>query len=133
MDKVVKPTIRRGRPRKVVADLERYITQVQKVGSPMVFLFELLPPSGKFISWFPGMPVRLKVMNAAIEDLVNRLDKPNVRYFRVSELVDKYCDGDLEVATPDGFHYTPELHGHIGTALAEQVEEWADTQPHLAL
>ena len=42
--------------------------------------------------------------------MIDRLEKPNVRYFQVQELVDKYCDGDLEVATPDGSHYTPDLH-----------------------
>lgn len=133
IDTIVKPTIRRGRPRKVTADLERFISHVQQVASPLVFVFELLPPAGKYQRWFPGMTARIEVMNRAIEDMVNRVDKPNVRYFSLSELVDKYCDGDLEVATPDGFHYTPELHRHIGTALAEQIEEWADTQPHLAL
>ena len=44
-------------------------------------------------------------------------DKPNVRYFPVHELVDKYCDSDIEVATPDGFHYTPDhASGGIGSA-----------------
>jgi hypothetical protein len=62
---------------------------------------------------------------------VRRIDLPNVRYFRVSELVEKYADGDLEVATPDGFHYSPELHRRIGEYLARDVAEWAATQPHL--
>ncbi|MCW2767681.1 MAG: hypothetical protein JWO11_3640 [Nocardioides sp.] len=132
LDKVLDPTIRRSRPRHVTADLERYITHVQKVGSPLVILFELLPPSERYRSWFPGMAARMEVMNAAIADLVTRVDLPNVRYFRVSELVDKYADGDPEVATPDGFHYSPMLHREIGVALAQQIEEWAVTQSHLA-
>lgn len=133
LDRIVSPTIRSGRPRRVAADLERYITQVQKLGSPMVILFELLPPAENYRHWFPGMTARMEVMNRTIEDLVTRIDKPNVRYFRVSKLVAEHCGGDLEVATPDGFHYTPELHRVIGTALAREIEEWADTQPHLKL
>lgn len=133
LDRVVNPNFRPGRPRRVAADLERYISQVQKVGSPLIFLFELLPPAERYRSWFPGMASRMRVMNETIEDMVKRVDKPNVRYFRVSELVDQYCDGDLEVATPDGFHYTPELHRLIGTTLAREIEAWADTQPHLAV
>jgi hypothetical protein len=132
LDTVVSPTIHRHRPRHVAADMEQFITQVQTVGSPLVIVFELLPPAEKFQNWFPGMTARIEVMNRAIADMVARVDKPNVRYFHVQELVDKYCDGDIEVATPDGFHYTPELHRVIGTQLAEQIGEWSDTQPHLA-
>ena len=47
-------------------------------------------------------------------------------------LIDKYADGDLDVAVPDGFHYTPEMHRVVGEHLAEQIAEWAQTQPHLA-
>lgn len=126
-------TIRRGRPRRVAADLERYIHHVQKVGSPLVLLFELLPPAQRYQSWFPGMAERIGVMNDAIADMVHRVDLPNVQYVRISDFVDKYADGSQEIATPDGFHYSPELHREIGIALAQQIEEWADTQPHLSL
>lgn len=132
LDTILDPTIRRKRPHHVAADLERYIGHVQKVGSPLVYVFELMPPAKRFRSWFPGMARRIDVMNAAIADMVERVDLPNVRYFRVSELVDKYADGDVDVATPDGFHYNPQLHREIGIALAQEIEEWADTQPHLA-
>ena len=131
VDSLLDPTLRRNRPNQVAADLERYISQVQKVGSPLVVLFELLPPSSRYRSWFPGMTRRIEVMNQTIEGMVTTLAKPNVRYFRVSELVDKYVDGDLEAAIPDGFHYSPAMHRHIGTELAAQIQEWAATQPHL--
>jgi hypothetical protein len=130
-DKKIDPTIRRGRPQRVVADLDKLISHTQELHSPLVFLFELLPPAERYQSWFPGMAARIEVMNAAIEELVKRLDRPNIRYFRVSELVQKYADGDMNVATPDGFHYTPHLHRMIGEHLAREVSEWADTQPHL--
>lgn len=132
VDSMVDPNIRRGRPRKVAADMERYISQVQKVGSPLVFCLEFPPPSSRYASWFPGMPARIEVMNKTIADMVSRVDKPNVRYFPVMGLIDKYADGDLDVAVPDGFHYTPEMHRVVGEHLAEQIAEWAQTQPHLA-
>jgi hypothetical protein len=116
----------------VAADLEQFIKHVQTVGSPLVFVFELLPPAERYQSWFPGMARRIEVMNQTLSDLVTRIDKDNVRYFPVQELVDKYCDGSQEIATPDGFHYTPEFHRVVGTRLAEEIGEWADTQPHLA-
>jgi hypothetical protein len=132
VDAAIDPTIRRRRPVKVAADLEAYIRQVQKVGSPLVFLFELLPPSGKYVDWFPGMTKRMEVMNRTIADLVHRIDQPNIRYFRVADLVEEHCGGDLTVAVPDGFHYSPEMHRVIGTALGREIEEWAQTQVHLS-
>jgi len=132
LDTALDPTIRRGRPRRVAADLERYITHVQKVGSPLVLLLELLPPAERYQTWFPGMAPRIEVMNEAIADMVRRVDLPNVRYVRIAEFVDKYAEGSQEIATPDGFHYSPVLHKEIGISLAQTIEEWADTQPHLA-
>lgn len=130
-DTVLDPTIRRGRPRRVAADLQTLIEQVQKVGSPLVFVFELLAPASRFRDWFPGMSRRIEVMNRELADMVVRVGRPNVRMFRTGELVTKYFDGDLDRATPDGFHYSPALHRHVGEQLAGEIVAWADTQPHL--
>ncbi len=126
------PRARPGRPRRVAAALEAYISQVQTVGSPLVLLFELLPPATRYRSWFPGMTTRIEIMNEAIAATVAKVERPNVRYFPVNPLVDEFCGGDLDIATPDGSHYSPELHRHIGQALAKEISDWAETQPHLA-
>jgi hypothetical protein len=131
LDTRLDPTMRRGRPARVAADLDKLIAHTQELGTPLVLLFELLPPSKRKRSWFPGMTARLEVMNQTIRGLVDRLALPNVRYFEVKPFVDADYDGDLDVATPDGFHYAPALHGRIGEELARQVATWADTQPHL--
>jgi lysophospholipase L1-like esterase len=94
-------------------------------------VFEFQPPATRFRRWFPGMPARIEVMNAHLKAVVDDLADPNVRYFMTSDLVEAYADGDIDVATPDGFHFTPELHRAIGEKLADVIEEWADTQPHL--
>lgn len=133
LDTRLDPTIRRSRPRKVAADLETLIGHVQQVASPLVFVFELLPTATRYRSWFPGMPKRIEVMNQTLEDLVRRIDKPNVRYFRVSDLVRKYAEDDIDVATPDGFHYSVELHRRVGEALAREIADWAQAQDHLRL
>ncbi len=96
-------------------------------------MFELLPTATRYRSWFPGMPERIAVMNQTLEAMVRDIDKPNVRYFRVSELVRKYADDDIDTATPDGFHYSVELHRRVGEALAREIDDWAQTQAHLRL
>ena len=133
LDNRIDPTIRASRPRKVAADLETLIGHVQQIGSPLVIVLELLPPASRYRSWLPGMQARIGVMNDAIAGVVTRIDKPNVRLFRTSEIVETHLDGDLDVATPDGAHYSPRLHHLIGTALAREIMDWADTQPHLQL
>jgi hypothetical protein len=131
VDTVLDPTIRRARSRHVAADLQTLIGHVQKVGSPLVVVFELLPPAARYRSWFPGMTRRIEVMNRELADMVVRVARPNVRFFRTGEVVTKYLDGDIDRATPDGFHYSPELHRHVGEQLAGEIMAWADTQPHL--
>jgi hypothetical protein len=132
IDARVPATVRRGRPRQVAADLERYISHVRSVGSPLVYVFELLPPGTRYRSWFPGMARRIEVMNRTLEQMVARLGTDDIRYFRVADLVEQHAGGDIDVAIPDGFHYSPQMHRHIGTALAADIAAWADTQPHLA-
>lgn len=132
LDVVLDPTIRRNRPKHVAADLRAYIDHVQKVGSPLVICLELLPPTARYQSWFPGMEARMKVMNRAIEQMVAEVGRPNVRYLKVRPLVDRVAGGDLEVATPDGFHYSPQMHRAVGEMLADEIAAWAETQPHLA-
>ncbi|WP_203336326.1 SGNH/GDSL hydrolase family protein [Nocardioides limicola] len=131
VDRIVNPNIRRRRPHRVVADLERYVTHVQKLGSPMMVFFEFLGPSARNKDWYPGYAARLEVMNDAIRQMVERLDQPHIIWFPVAEIVEEMYGGDLDLALPDGFHYTPELHREIGHRLGAVVAEWADTQPHL--
>lgn len=123
--------LRTRRHEKVVADLETYVRHVRTVGRPLVHLVELLPPHERYVSWFPGMPRRIATMNAALEDLVRRFDDPEVRFVRVADLVDSVAGGDLAVAIPDGFHYSPAMHRAVGERIAASIEEWADGQPHL--
>lgn len=123
--------VRSGRKKRAVADLAAYIRHTQQVGSPLVLVQELLRPADRQSSWFPGMTARVEATNEALKELVESLALPNVRWFSMSEVAGKYYGDDLQAATPDGFHYTPELHRAIGEALAHEILVWADTQPHL--
>ncbi len=125
------PTFRKGPPRRLVADLERYITQVQRIGSPMILLLEIHHSGGRSLKWFPGTPARVDMVNEAVSDMVARIDKPHIRVFGVNELIDKHFDGNLDLAISDGFHFSPKMHRVAGAALAQEIGEWADTQPHL--
>jgi hypothetical protein len=133
LDAMLPPTLLRRRLARVSADLERYVHQVQKVGSPLVLLLELLPPAQRYRTWFPGMAARIEMMNREIQAMVDRIGVPQVRYVPVQEVVDKYAHGSLDEATPDGFHYSPVMHREVGALLAREIADWADTQPHLAL
>jgi hypothetical protein len=131
LDRRLDSTIRRSRPRRVTADLERLIERIQSVNHPLVLLLDLLPPGPRARSWFPGMAERLDVMNKAIAATVEHVGDADVRIFHVADVADKYVPADEE-PTPDGFHYAPMLHREIGRALADEVLAWAAKQPHLA-
>lgn len=132
LDTMIDPTIRR-REKRVAADLRQLITHVRKVGSPLVYVFELQPPASRFQHWFPGMTARMVRMNAALADMVESFGSPDVRFFRTIPLVAEAVGGDQDIATPDGCHYTPHMHNVIGREVAHQIMDWAKTQPHLHL
>lgn len=129
-DRVVPSTVRH-RQRQVVADVGRYIEHVQQVASPLVLVFELLPPHGRAAGWFPGAGERMSVMNEALEQMVARIDRPDVRWFTVRDLVADRLGGAVALAQPDGFHYTPDMHRWVGEKLGATIDAWAEGQTHL--
>jgi len=120
-----------NRPRRAVADLEVLIKRVRNIASPLVLLPDFLDPGPVYRKWFPGMHARTEVMNAAIDDLVAKLDNPDIRRFSIRAVAaGMELDGE---PAPDGGHYTPEVHREVGRAMAQVIREWADDQPHLKL
>jgi hypothetical protein len=132
-DRTVDPTVFRWRERRLAADLRQFITQVQQVGTPLVYVIEVLPPASRRDVWFPGMAARIELTNRLNREMIESFGRDNIRFFRTSELVTKYADGDLDAASPDGFHYSPEMHAAIGKEFAREILDWAATQPHLQL
>ncbi|EFQ82067.1 hypothetical protein HMPREF0063_12775 [Aeromicrobium marinum DSM 15272] len=132
VDSVVGPHVGVRRARRVAADIEQYVHRVQQVGSPMVLVFEVLPPGPRVTGWFPGMARRIELVNREFAAMVERIGLDHVRLFPVMPLAEKYADGDMGLAEPDGFHYSPVLHRGIGEALAREIDAWAGTQSHLS-
>lgn len=116
--------------RRVAADVEKLITNVQQVGSPLVLVLEVVPPGRRWQSWFPGLTERTAYMNEQLEAVVRRIDRPNVRYVRTVPALTARLDPNEE-PTPDGGHYSARAHRVLGTLLAREILEWAATQPHL--
>lgn len=125
--------LRKRRLHRTAADLKAYIEQVQMVQSPLVFVFELLPVAPNRVHWFPGMNPRIEYWNALAQKVVEEFGSDTVRYFRTRPLAYQLVGDDLEKATPDGYHFTPELHALIGAEFAREISKWADTQPHLTV
>jgi hypothetical protein len=129
VDRRVNQTVFSNRPRRVGADLERLITQIRSVASPLVIVPDFIDPCTRYADWFPGMRARTQVMNQTIDDLIAKINHPDVRRFSVREVV---AGMDLEdEPAPDGGHYTPEVHREVGRALTSVILEWASNQPHL--
>lgn len=121
------------RIRRTVADLAGYIEIVRLVGRPLVFVMETLMPADRVTDkWLPGAHARLGELNRRQRELVEGFGEPDIRWFPTYELAEKRYGDDRTAATPDGFHYPPELHDDIGRAFADLINEWALDQPHLA-
>jgi hypothetical protein len=118
-----------GGPDQVAADLERLIERIREVGRPLVLIPELMPPNARGDSWFPGMRPRVAAMNAALADLVARVDDPEVRMFSVPETARQLPPDEDPV--PDSIHYSAELHHLVGQGMADEILAWAQTQEHL--
>jgi hypothetical protein len=129
-DRRLNSTLFDGRLQRVANDVERLIQNVQTVGSPLVLVLEVIPPGRRWQSWMPGLTERTELMNAALEQAVTRIGRPNVRFVRTSvPLTAKLEPG--EEATPDGGHYSARAHRVIGRTLADEILQWVNTQPHL--
>lgn len=115
----------------VARTVSAYVTVSRQVASPAFVLMELLPPSQNRRHWFPGMTARIAVVNEAIAVVAADFNSADVAFFHTSEVAARLYGDNLEAATPDGFHFTPELHRAIGEELARWILNWVGTQPHL--
>jgi hypothetical protein len=116
--------------RRVAADVEKLINNMQTVGSPLVLVMEVVPPGRRWQSWFPGLVQRTEFMNRQLAAAVTRIDRPNVRFVRTLETLTEQLEPGAE-PTPDGGHYSVRAHRVLGELLGREILEWAATQPHL--
>jgi hypothetical protein len=123
-----------GRARRATRQLERYLAITRRIQNPLVVILEILPPTGqKGTHFFPGMTGRVAEINRCNRELVEKIGHPDVRYLEIMPITRQLVGDDLAAATGDGFHYSPELHVAVADELARIIEEWARTQPHLAV
>ena len=118
--------------KRAMVDVKAYIKMTQQVASPLILVLELHQPSGVKLAWYGGWPERVVKLNAALRALVDDVDRPNVRFVEVSDLMQKFDPGTPETLWADGIHFSPEFHRAIGEKLSGIVEDWASGQSHLA-
>jgi len=115
----------RRRARRFADDLERLVTRVVYIGNPLVLLPEIPPPGAQWATWFPGIGARIEMVNAAMAEVVARVDLDNVRLFDTRAALAPLQASGHDVV-PDGGHYTPEAHDAIGRAMALVIGPWCD-------
>jgi hypothetical protein len=130
IDRLLPARVFRRRPAQVVALLERYIGWVHRISDPLVVVMGLTAPGERYADWFPGIVHRTPAMEAALRDMVERLDSPRVVFLPVWDDAAAWLERG-EAPVPDGAHYTPAFHRHVGARLANLLRPWIATQPHL--
>jgi hypothetical protein len=120
------------RAARVVAHLERYVSRLGRLTSPLVVVMGLMESGPVWHDWFPGITTRMPRMDRALRDMVDR-DRTGRLVF--VDLWDEAAAWDARGVDPrpDGGHYTEEFHRVVGERLAETIATWAATQPHLLL
>jgi hypothetical protein len=106
-------------------DLAHLIGRIQMVGSPLVLLPEIPGPGERWATWFPGIELRIDMINAALDDVVGRVDRDNVRGFATGAVLAPLAATGHDLL-PDGGHFTPEAHDAIGRAMAREIAAWCD-------
>ena len=119
------------RMRRALADTQAYIELTQKVGSPLMLVMELHPPIQAKLWWFGGWRDRVERLNDDLRALVERIDRPNVRFVQITDLMSRFDPGEPEDLWADGIHFSPEFHRAIGEKFAGIIDEWAKGQEHL--
>lgn len=118
------------RMRRALTDIDAYIKMTQQVGSPLILLTEVHPPSAAKRDWFGGWTERVGRLNEDLRRLA--ADRSNVRFVEITDLMDRFDPGDPEQLWADGIHFSAAFHRAIGEKFAGIAEDWARTQPHLA-
>lgn len=128
-----RPSIRlKRRMRRVIADTAAYIKMSSQVGTPLILLMEIHPPSPIKRDWFGGWTDRIRALNHDLRELAADPGRPNVRFVEVTDLMKQFEPGDSEHLWADGIHFAPDFHRAIGAKFAGIAEEWASNEPHLA-
>lgn len=121
----------RPRMRRTSRDIVDHAVALRQLASPLVLVLEVLPLAPSKDHWFPGMSRRIALVNELNRRAIADLGEPEIRFVPVMPIVERVAGGDLDVATPDGYHYTPQMHRAVGRELAAQVLSWAEGQSHL--
>ena len=132
VDRVLPHNLLAYKRTQVSKELERYISRVRTVASPLILVPTIPPPGSAYDRWFPGMADRVVAMNETLRQTVAAFDDPDIRMFPLREVVMPLVP-EGEEAAPDGGHLTPPLHQAVGEAMADVIVEWAAKQSHLDL
>lgn len=124
VDRRVPAGVSRRRLDRVAQDLTAYIALSRQVASPACFFLEILPPADRQRDWFPRMTERVHLVNERVAAVCDAMGTADVQFVRTSEVAARLYGEDQQAATPDGFHFTPELHREIGAELARRILAW---------
>ncbi len=125
LDGALPAAVFRRRASRFADDLTQLVRRIQQIGSPLVLLPEITPAGERWATWFPHIGERIDMINAALDEVVVRLDRDNVRTFGTREVLEPLVAAGHDVV-PDGGHYTVAAHALIGRALAAEIRTWCE-------
>jgi lysophospholipase L1-like esterase len=109
-------------PDRFSAAMRMLITLSRQELGCLVLVLDIAPPGPVLTYFLPGQEERHRHFQGVLQDLTSDFDDPLVRLVRTEDFV---VEQGFPVAMPDGMHYSPAGHAHVGQALAKEIVKWA--------
>jgi lysophospholipase L1-like esterase len=91
----------------------------------LVLVLDVAPPGPVLTHFLPGQEERHRHFQAVLAQLTRDFDDSQVRLVRTADFV---AQQGFPAAMPDGMHYSPAGHAHVGQLLANEILDWAPQQ-----
>lgn len=109
-------------PRRFGAELERVIL-LARHDHRLVLVIDINPPGERLLYNLPGIDARREVLQGVLTDVVGKAaaEDDGVRLIEASAIADEL---GIDVAVPDGYHWSPAAQRRVAEMLAAHIEPW---------
>jgi lysophospholipase L1-like esterase len=109
-------------PRRFAAELQRVIA-LARADHRLVLVVDINPPGRRLLHNLPGIDQRQEILNGVLHDVVGKAatEDPDVKLIEASLLAGEM---GMDVAIPDGYHWSPPAQRRVAEMLAAEIVPW---------
>jgi poly(3-hydroxybutyrate) depolymerase len=109
-------------PRRFAAELQRVI-MLARSDHRLVLVIDINAPGPRLLYNLPGIDQRQEHLNGVLHDVVGKAaaEDADVKLIEASALADEM---GIDVAIPDGYHWSPPAQRRVAEMLAAEIVPW---------